>query len=455
MDVLVSIVGLMVIVLIYTLIGGFTAVIWTDVLQSVLMFGGIFAVLIKGTMDAGGLTKTWQTINNKGRVNLLVLDLDPTTRHTFTNLVFGSIISHLGAPFSQTTYLRIKATPNVKTSKRMYLLAGFLSLVIRVLAGMCGAIAFAYFYNKGCDPLASKQLDNANQLMPAMVLDVFQDTPCLPGLFLAALFCASLSTLSSVLSSIMAVFWVDFVKPYTKSRSERRGILINQLSGLVFGVVGIGMALMVSEIEGPVGQIFRTITASFSGALTGIFLLGFIVPWANKLGAIVGGAVSVVLVAWITIGKMTSSGTRRSPILEPAPIDNCPLYNASSVPLYGTDLMSTAAYDIDVTLRPDNVIQEPHGLDLLYSLSYRWLEPIGIITVLLIGSLVSRLTKNPETTVAPELVIPVCDLLCRCIPATFRERICGDKNHNLHDDKTDERADEEDSNDTNWFQVMK
>ncbi|XP_033758358.1 sodium-coupled monocarboxylate transporter 1-like [Pecten maximus] len=317
--------------------GGFTAVIWTDVLQSVLMFGGIFAVLIKGTMDSGGLTKTWQTVYNQGRINFFVFDVDPTRRQTFWSLVVGGFASSLLKPFVQTTFLRIKATPNVRTRTRTYMLSAVLSVVMRLLVSLCGAITFAYYFNKRCDPLVSKQLDNPNQLLPSLVLDIFRDTPCLPGLFMAALFCASLSTISSVLSGMMSIFWEDIVKPFIKPVSDRRGICINQISGLAFGIIIIGVAFFVSTIEGPIIQ-----------------------------GVIAGGAVSVVLVAWIMIGKMSSSGTRKNQTLEFAPIDSCPFYNVSAVTtditstsLYDADVTSTPFYDADVTIRQNAAIKEP------------------------------------------------------------------------------------------------
>ncbi|XP_069118763.1 sodium-coupled monocarboxylate transporter 1-like [Argopecten irradians] len=254
-DIWMSIVGLMSVVLVYTLIGGFTAVIWTDVLQSLLMFGGILAVIIKGTIDAGGLSETWRTVYDQGRVNLIIFDVDPTRRQAFWSLIIGGFTSSLLSPFLQTTYLRIKANPTAKARRKMYLLSSFLSVSMRFLAGVCGAVMFAYFFNKGCDPLVSKRLDNPNQMMPAMVIEIFQEYPGLPGLFMAALFCASLSTLSSVLSGMMSLLWEDIIKPYTKPMSERRGIMINQISGLAFGVVGIGVAFLVSNIQGPVIQV--------------------------------------------------------------------------------------------------------------------------------------------------------------------------------------------------------
>ncbi|XP_033759699.1 uncharacterized protein LOC117341932 [Pecten maximus] len=90
----------------------------------------------------------------------------------------------------------------------------------------------------------------------------------------------------------------------------------------------------------------------------------------------------------------------------------------------------------------DNNIQtvaEPHGLDLLYSLSYKWLGVVGILIVIVVGSLVSRL--QAPRPVDPSLVIPPYDLLCCCIPSFIRKRLRCGVNHTQSDDETSDKAD--------------
>ncbi|XP_021362455.1 uncharacterized protein LOC110456201 [Mizuhopecten yessoensis] len=84
----------------------------------------------------------------------------------------------------------------------------------------------------------------------------------------------------------------------------------------------------------------------------------------------------------------------------------------------GTEMMSEA----NQTYNP----LEPQGLDVLYSLSYKWLLPIAILLVISVGSLFSRLQDRKP--VDPSLVVPVCDYLCCCIPETFKRKMrCGVK----------------------------
>ncbi|XP_060065828.1 sodium-dependent multivitamin transporter-like [Ylistrum balloti] len=412
-----SIVTLTVIVVIYTVLGGFTAVIWTDVFQAVLMFVAMFATLIKGTMEAGGLTNTWSIVNDKGRFNMLDFNPDPTLRQSFWSLFIGGMIYGLRLQFNQATFQRVKATPTVSTAKRMYLIAAFLSMFIAALAVMEGAIMFAYFQTKGCDPLEANQVRNENQLIAMLVRDIFKNTPCLPGLFLAALFSASLSTMSSVLSAMSAMFWEDIVKPHTKPMSDQRAIRIAQFSVLLFGVLAVVIAFGISGIDGPVSQILDTTGSCLEGAIAGLFILGWFNPKANVKGAIVGAVVCVLVVGWISFGKLISAGARLNPKLEPASTENCAMFNTSGIinsTTYQYISAGTMLNDskIVVEVTPTPVHYGPQGLDILYSLSYKWLAPLGICLVLVIGSFVSRL--QAQKPVDSALVVPLYDYLMRC-----------------------------------------
>ncbi|XP_021340045.1 sodium-dependent multivitamin transporter-like, partial [Mizuhopecten yessoensis] len=241
---------------------------------------------------------------------------------------------------SQSTYQRIKATPSVSTAKKMYFLSGLLSLFISSLAVTEGAVMFAYFQTKGCDPLEAKQLRNQNQIL---------------------------------------------------------------------------------DITG----------ACFTGAMVGVFVLGWFIPRANALGGFVGGLVCVIFVGWISVGKLISSGVRVNAKLGPASTENCPLVNISGFTngnIYVQMMTEFVSNDTDSIAGAGHmtVTQGPQGLDVLYSLSYKWLLPLGICLVVGVGALVSRLQARKP--VDPSLTVPVCDYLCCCIPERIRKKFrCGIK----------------------------
>ncbi|XP_061171731.1 sodium-dependent multivitamin transporter-like [Saccostrea echinata] len=410
---------------IYTSIGGIKAVIWTDVFQFLVMFSGIFAVLIKGTIDIGGVGKTWEIANNNGRLNWFNFDLDPRTRHTFWNLFFGSLVRGMFLIFNQSSVQRISSTPTLSDAKKVmyYTAPGFLVTIF--LAVTEGIIAYSYFHVLRCDPLESKTIKNSNQLIPALVMGMFGNMHGMPGLFIASLFSASLSTLSSGLSSLSALVWQDFVRPHTKPMSEFKATVIAKISVVIFGSLAIIVAFLVSTIGGTLIQITGTILSTIGGPLTGVYLVGCFCPWINSKGAIFGCISGVALVGWIAAGMSVSKGIKRTPPLPAAPVDQCfapSVVNASD--LMTNTTLETFLSSTELSTKSSVFIQplEPQGLDQLYSLSYTLLGVIGLINSIITGTIVSFLTgyTKPEES-DPRYLVSLTDELFSFLPEKIRK----------------------------------
>ncbi|XP_021354932.1 sodium-dependent multivitamin transporter-like [Mizuhopecten yessoensis] len=200
---------------------------------------------------------------------------------------------------------------------------------------------------------------------------------------------------------------------------------------LLFGGIALLVTFVISGIEGPISRILDITGACFAGAKVGVYVLGWFIPRANALGGFVGGLVCVLFVGWISVGKLISSGVRVNAKLEPASTENCPLVNISGFTngnIYEQMMTEFMSNDTDsiAGAKHMTVTQGPQGLDVLYSLSYKWLLPIGICLVVGVGALVSRLQARKP--VDPSLIVPVCDYLCCCIPERIRKKFrCGIK----------------------------
>ncbi|CAC5405547.1 SLC5A6 [Mytilus coruscus] len=387
---------------IYTSMGGIKAVIWTDVFQSFVMIAGIMAILIKGTIVIGGVKSTWTIANDNGRLNFFVWDTDITRRHTFWNLFVGTMIRGTGLIFNQSSVQRICSTPTLKDARKVMLFVSPAFLITMAMAFFEGIVAYSYYHTLGCDPLKSKQITNPNQIVPYMVMDIFNSLPGMPGLFMASLFSASLSTLSSGLSSLSALFWQDLVKPHTKPMSELKGTIISKVAVVVFGIVAVCVALLVSIIGGTLTQITGTILSAIGFPLTGLFLLGCFCPWANAKGAFIGTISGIILITWIATGQYISPNVRKAVPLPSAPIDKCYVPSTNITTPYNVSTqMSTSTYEYHSTVFTTEspiVDKIPSGIDYFYSIAYPWFGVIGIFAVMLVGSIFSFLTgyTKPE-----------------------------------------------------------
>ena len=110
-------------------------------------------------------------------------------------------------------YLSCATIHSAKTAVMVNYAGVFL---LNSLAILCGVAMYGYYHN--CDPLSLNQahISFRDQLMPFMVLELFRHAPGVPGLFIAAVYSGSLSTVSTAITALASVTVQDFLKPYFK-----------------------------------------------------------------------------------------------------------------------------------------------------------------------------------------------------------------------------------------------
>ncbi|KAK3095438.1 hypothetical protein FSP39_014685 [Pinctada imbricata] len=270
--------------------------------------------------------------------------------------VFYMGIVLFGPAIALEAVQRIASTSSLRDAQKVLLITAPAFLVTFTFAIIEGIVAFAYYYTFRCDPLASKQIRNPNQIIPLLVMDIYRGLPGMPGLFLASLFSASLSTLSSGLSSVSTLFWQDFIKPHTKPMSEFRATIIVKVSVVIFGSISVGIAYLVAQIGGTLTQISGTILSSFGGALAGLFFAGCFLPWVNAKGAFSGCITGVVFVFWIASGKTMSPGVKKTPRLPAAPVDQCPTTNLMNDSLWVNNTSSSFKTSFMTPTMPESAI---------------------------------------------------------------------------------------------------
>lgn len=113
-------------------------------------------------------------------------------------------------------------------------------------------------------------------------MDILGDLPGLSGVFVAGIFSAALSSLSTCLNSMSAVILEDFVKPFTTSPLNMRAI--NWILRSVVVIVGLICLILVGIVEkmGTVLQLTMSLEAITNGPLLGIFTIGILMPWINS-----------------------------------------------------------------------------------------------------------------------------------------------------------------------------
>nr|XP_054752022.1 sodium-dependent multivitamin transporter-like [Lytechinus pictus] len=403
----------------YTSLGGMKAVIWTDVFQTLVMVSCLIAVIIHGSVKMNGFGNVWRINNEGGRVVFDDIRVDPTIRHTVWSLVFGATFNWLAIfGCNQASVQRYLSCPTLRAAKwSIYLNCPMLFIFVS-LCLMCGLVMFAVFAD--CDPIKAEFITRGDQLLPFYVVTQLGFLHGLPGLFIAAIFSGTLSTVSSGLNSLAAVTVEDIIRPIKKDLSDAKRTTISKVLAILYGFLAIGMAFVASKL-GPILTVAIGLMGMIGGPLLGMFTLGIVFPWTNNIGAIVGGLTGFAFSFWIGIGAYIYPSMADK---LPTSTDACLLSNITDI---STDIPSYLL--VNVTSLPDLILTpEPYpAIAKLYSISYLWYSFTALVVVLFVGLITSFLTgATRPSELDPQLICPISRKFFCCFPASCRRKMdCG------------------------------
>ncbi|XP_034118320.1 sodium-coupled monocarboxylate transporter 1 [Drosophila albomicans] len=380
----------------YTCIGGLKAVVWTDVIQTLIMFGAMALVLIKGTLDIGGPSVVWQRAKQTQRIETPNFNPDLTERYTFYSLVLGGVAHWLKSnAISQNMIQRYLSLPTLRHARIAIwtFIAGVLTFL--AICGYAGLLIYATYAD--CDPLETKLAQRNDQLLPLLVMETLGAYPGLPGVFVAGVFSAALSSLSTGLNSLSAVVLEDFVKTFRrKPLSEAQTAFVMRSVVVLFGIIFVALVFVVEKL-GAVLQLTITLTSVANGPLLGIFTAGVMLPWVNSKGALLGGFTSLLVMTWMCISAQHDLVTGDI-VYQRKPYSTlgCNYTFAgvpgefSSLPLDGANTTPAAASSFQ-----------------LYRISYLYFTLFGALVTIVVALVVSLLLRESDVdAVDPRLLTP-------------------------------------------------
>ncbi|XP_069779130.1 sodium-coupled monocarboxylate transporter 1-like [Narcine bancroftii] len=383
----------------YTALGGIKAVVWTDVFQISVMVIGLLTILIRGSIQIGGFGKIWNIAENGGRINFFDFDPDPRRRHTFWTILVGGTFGWTATySCNQAQVQRYLACKSEKEAKKAIFLNWVGMIIILAITCLCGLVLYAVY--ETCDPIKSNKITNTNHLMPLLVVEMFNQTPGVAGLFVASAYSGTLSTISSGISAMAAIFVEDFIKPIWKPWehfSNRKRMLVSKLIAMIFGLVTIGLTGVSSLLQGNIIQASLSIAGIINGPILGVFTLGALFPKSNSKGAFIGLFVGLSLSMWVGIAAQIYPPADKFTRILPTSISGClPSNITTSTPVDATPLLTTVT-------SPNH--QRPNIAEQFYSLSYLYYSPLACLSTIFVGLVISLFTGGNEK-VDPLLISP-------------------------------------------------
>ncbi len=281
----------------YTALGGMRAVIWTDVAQVTVKFGGLFFAVgfilwrLKG--GAGEFVST-AVADDKFKMFDWSLDL---TKATVWGFIFLQLMETvLTFPKDQVLMQRVFTTKSEKEASRsVWVFAAIIlpgSLVLYLVG--TGLYVFYHSFPERMNPLL-----RTDATLP---LFIAAELPAgVTGLVFAGLLAAAMGTLSSILNSVATMVTVDFYENLVDKPSPRASIRIAEWVTVLAGLIGIGLAILLSRFS--INSFLDTaieLAGLFGGAFGGAYTLGMFTRRANWQGVLIGMGVSYVatFVVW-------------------------------------------------------------------------------------------------------------------------------------------------------------
>jgi SSS family solute:Na+ symporter len=273
----------------YTFFGGLEGVVWTDVLQALMLFGGAAAIVVFVWWNTGdGPLAWWQAAGEHSAAHARIewFSFDPTKRITLgTALIAGffwQICTHCS---DQVVLQRYAATPSLAAARSSYITNLVAVLAITSLLGVSG-LALLYYYLMHPDqlPAGLSATSAGDKLMPHFYAT--QLPVGFGGLILANFLCDAMQTLVSGVNSITAVATQDVLEHSRVARSTARSRLgTARLLTLVMGQVTTGIALGVAHMASSSGKnILDLMPRTFNmflGPLGALFMIGMFLPRAT------------------------------------------------------------------------------------------------------------------------------------------------------------------------------
>ena len=302
--VVIIVIGL--ITIIYTLLGGMEAVIWTDVMQSVIMIVGILfcAVSLSIHVFSGPEPLIQAAIdNNKFSFGSLKFTL-ASQAHLFDRTVWVMIIygitEALRSLLADQNYVqKYCSVPTEREAKRSIWIAMLIYIPLTAVFLYIGTTLFA-LYSQG-DELVRAGITKGDQVFPYFIAT--QVPAGLKGLIIAAILAAAMSTVDSALNCSATVLLLDFHKRYFKPDiGERASVVFLRLGTVVWGLLGTGAALLMIRAKS-ILDIWWQISGIFGGALLGLFLLAFMRIRLRLWQGLASIGVSIAVISWGTFAR--------------------------------------------------------------------------------------------------------------------------------------------------------
>ncbi len=283
--------------MVYTLKGGFEAVVWTDVLQGIIIWTGIFVCLgYLLFLPPGGPAAVFHAAIEHHKFSLGSTAFDLSKPTIWVLVIYGFFWYLQRYTTDQTLVQRYLSAKSDRAAVQGVAMGALLSVPVWTLFMLIGTSTWAFYHLSG--EVLPAYITKGDQVFPHFLSTHLP--PGLAGLVMAALIGSAMCALSSDLNAFSAV-GVDIYRLLRPASNDARRLRIAKYLVTICGLLCIATALVLSHTQTGALSLWFTASAIVSGGLAGLFVLAFFVRRANRQGVYVGIAACIAFTGWATL----------------------------------------------------------------------------------------------------------------------------------------------------------
>lgn len=298
-DIYICIILMGIVTVVYCTMGGVEAVVWGDVIQGIILVGGAFftaGYLIVNT--DGGFSGFVQIAAEHDKFRLFEWSFDCTKAVFWVTILGGMANNLISYTSDQTVIQRYLTTRDEKSAGRGILMNGVMSVFISVVFYLIGTGLYTFF--KSHPDELNYTLSNGDAIFPFFMMS--QIPVGLAGLMIAAIFAATMSTISSNINSTATAFSMDIYKHIFTQSSDRHILKVARWTCLLAGLIGTLLAVFMATWNIlSLLDYFNSILGLLSSGLGGLFIMGIFFDRIDARSALIGFISGTVVVFALSI----------------------------------------------------------------------------------------------------------------------------------------------------------
>ncbi|MGR6833388.1 sodium:solute symporter [Aliivibrio wodanis] len=283
--------------IIYTFLGGIEGVIWTDVIQGIMLSIAAILIFVVICFNVdGGIVEVFSMSNQANKYFPAEQFSWSWTESTIPVLMIGFFFASLQQfTASQDVVQRYIVTDNIDETKKALITNAKLVACVPIFFFAVGSALFAYYTQ---NPELLPADFNTGGILPFYIIS--QMPVGVAGLIIAAIFAASQSSISSSLNSIAACFTSDIYEKVSKNPTSEQKLRVGRTLTVVAGILGVvASTYLIMSNESEIWDAFNSLLGLMGGPMTGLFMLGIFIRRANANSALLGVVASIATVLWV------------------------------------------------------------------------------------------------------------------------------------------------------------